>query len=90
MLESRTLLDRLQARGTVRIAMKAAGLDPAAVAPHQMGIVVERLLPAELRARGIASPESICAELRGALEALPADGQAETPEKVFARLGGRV
>jgi hypothetical protein len=68
--------------------MKQAGLDPAAATARQMGVVIERLLPAELSARGIASPQPICDELRAALAALPADGPTETPENVFARLGG--
>ena len=88
-LEARTQLDRLQARGTVRLALKQAGLDPAAVTTREMGVVVEKILPGELRSRGVASPESLCAELRTSLAALPREQVGETPDAVFERLGGQ-
>jgi hypothetical protein len=53
-LEERTDLDRLEARGTVRIALKGAGLDGASVDPAQMAIVLRKVLPSELETRGIA------------------------------------
>jgi hypothetical protein len=87
-LEARTQLDRLQARGTVRIALKQAGLDPTAVTLREMAVVVEKILPAELRARGVASAESICSDLRASLSTLPREESAETPEDIFERLGG--
>ena len=87
-LEGRTQLDRLQARGTVRLALKQAGLDPGAVTIREMSVVVERILPAELRSRGVASPDSLCDELRASLAALPREQVGETPDVVFERLGG--
>jgi hypothetical protein len=87
-LEGLTKMDRLQARGTVRLALKEAGLDSASVTPREMSALVEKVLPAELKARGIAAPESICSELRVALSMLPQEELAETPDRVFARLGG--
>lgn len=87
-LEAGSQLDRLQARGTVRLALKQAGLDPSAVTLREMSVVLDKILPAELRARGVPSPESICNELRRSLSSLPADASAETPESVFRRLGG--
>ena len=87
-LESRTRLDRLEARGTVRLALKEAGLDPAAVAPREMIVVLEKILPAELRLRGIASPETICRELAASLSAVPRGEGSESPDRIFARLAG--
>ena len=87
-LESRTELDRLQARGTIRLALKEAGLDPATVTSREMIVVLEKILPAQLRTRGIASPESICRELAASLSALPREESGETPDRVFARLAG--
>ena len=87
-LESRTQLDRLEARGTVRLALKDAGLDPAAVTPREMSVVLEKILPAELRLRGIASPESICRELAASLATLPRGDGSESPDRIFARLAG--
>ena len=88
MLEGRTRLDRLQARGTVRLALKEAGIDPAAVTPREMIVVLEKILPGELRARGVASPESLCRELATSLATLPREEGAETPDRIFARLAG--
>jgi hypothetical protein len=87
-LQRRTALDRLEARGTVRIALKQAGLDPGAVTPREMSVVLEKILPEQLRSRGVASPESVCREFGGSLSALPKEEQGETPDRIFARLAG--
>jgi hypothetical protein len=50
--------------------------------------VLEKVLPAELRTRGIASPESICRELEASLSTLPREEGGETPDRIFARLAG--
>jgi hypothetical protein len=88
-LEARTDLDRLQARGTVRLALKEAGLDAAAVTVREMGVVLDKILPRELASRGVASPENVCRELRDSLATLPGEQSADTPESVFRRIGGR-
>jgi hypothetical protein len=87
-LERRTSLDRLQCRGTVRLALKEAGLDAARVVPAEMRVVLERLLPAALRARGVEASEEICQQLAGGLATLPAAPAGDTPEAIFRRLGG--
>ena len=60
-LEARTALGRLAVRGTVRIGLKAAGLDVESVDAKQMGVVLERLLPGELESRGVADARELCA-----------------------------
>lgn len=87
-LEARSELDRLAARGTVRLALKAAGLDAHSVTPSQIGVVLDKILPAELEARGIQVAASLGAELRAGLTGLDVETSADTPEDVFARLGG--
>jgi hypothetical protein len=86
-LEGLTHWDRLQARGTVRLALKQAGLDAARVTPGEMSVVVGKILPAELAARGIAAPEPLCNQLLASLAKFPRDAAVETPESVFGRLG---
>lgn len=86
-LEQGTQLDRLAARGTVRLALKQAGLEPGSVTPEQMGVVVERVLPAELSSRGVEA-EAVCAAIRGGLAGLGSGPAVETPDAVFKRLGG--
>ncbi|MCG8590820.1 MAG: hypothetical protein MJE66_16130 [Proteobacteria bacterium] len=87
-LEARTSLDRLEARGTVRLALKGAGLEPGSVTADQMAVVLERVLPGELSQRGIDQADAVCAALRTALPSAPADEAGDSPEAVFARLGG--
>ena len=88
-LESASLLNRLEARGTIRLALKEAGLEAGRVTPAQMSVVTERILPGELRNRGVEDAEGICGALTSGLRDLPvleAEDSHETPEDVFRRL----
>ena len=89
-LEERTHLSRLEARGTVRLMLKDAGLDPNSVAAHQMDVVLMRLMPAALNKRRVADAEQLCHEIAAKLRESgasvsepPAD---DTAYDVFARL----
>ncbi len=87
-LEKRTSLDRLEARGTVRITLKQAGLEARSVSAQQMGVAVEKLLPGELGSRGIDEADQLCSAIKAALAKLEVAPSADTPEAVFERLGG--
>jgi len=87
-LEEKTPLDRLAARGTVRLALKQAGLEARSVTPDQMKVVVEKVLPGELSSRGIEAGETTCAAIAGGLRSLAPGELVETPDAVFKRLGG--
>jgi len=87
-LERDTSFDRLEARGTVRLALKAAGLDARSVTPDQMRVVVKNILAGELASRGVENGDRVCAALGESLAGLAIGHVAETPEAVFARLGG--
>ena len=87
-LERRTSFDRLEARGTVRLALKQAGLEARSVTPAQMAVVLTQLMPGELASRGVSDAESVCTAIRGSVQTLPAEDAAESPDAVFARLGG--
>ncbi|MCG8590125.1 MAG: hypothetical protein MJE66_12610 [Proteobacteria bacterium] len=87
-LESRTSLDRLEARGTVRLALKAAGLEARSVSRDQMAVVVEKVLPGELTARGIDAVESLCREVAQGLAQVTDADTGDSPDAVFSRLGG--
>jgi hypothetical protein len=88
-LERRTSLGRLEARGTVRLALKEAGLVAASVSVREMQVVLERLLPPALASRGIEDGEALCAEIRAGATRLQDDARAvDTPEAIFGRLGG--
>ena len=87
-LEQSGSLDRLAARGTVRLAMKQAGLDPKAVTARELVVVARRLLPAELQARGVADPDGLCTRIAKTLESVQGGTTGDTPETIFARLAG--
>lgn len=87
-LERLSDFDRLEARGTIRIALRASGLESRSVTPDQMRVVIDKLLPVELSARGIDDCDSICMRLiagLGALDVAPVD---DSPDEIFKRLGG--
>lgn len=90
-LERSTPLDRLQARGTLRLALKQAGLRSRTVTAVEMEAVVRRALPSELRVRGIQDEGALCRRLAlGLAQAeLGAQGaEGDSPEAVFRRLAG--
>ncbi|MCG8592474.1 MAG: hypothetical protein MJE66_24555 [Proteobacteria bacterium] len=87
-LEQRSSLDRLEARGTVRIACREAGLEVGHVTPDQMAVLLERVLPGELDSRGIADGEALCTAIRQDVSQLAPETTGDTPEEIFERLGG--
>jgi hypothetical protein len=87
-LEAQTALDRLASRGTIRIALKQAGLEARSVAPEQLAVVVQKILPAELSSRGVDAVEEVCQRILGGLRGVVAGPVSETPDAVFKRLGG--
>jgi len=87
MLEAETSLDRIEARGTMRLALKQAGLNAKSVSPDQLAVVIERVLPTELIARGIGNPGAACTRLCGALARLVVPDAGDAPEALFVRMG---
>jgi len=91
-IERRTDLGRLEARGTVRLALKEAGFDAESVTARHMTVVLERVMPDALTIRGVPDSAAICKALATSLQdfkqAVEAQGKA-SPESVFARLAGR-
>ena len=89
-IEAGTSLERLEARGTVRIALKEAGLEAGSVTPDELAVVVAKVLPRELRQRGVAEEAALCSRLTAGLRTLDAGAppKADTPDAIFRRLGG--
>jgi hypothetical protein len=86
-LEEQTSLNRLEARGTLRICLKDAGFDAKAVTSSQLAVVVEKLLPKQLADRGIENAEGVCRALGAGLASAPATEAGDSPEAIFSRLG---
>ena len=85
-LERASSLNVLEARGTIRLALKGAGLEASRVTPEQMSVVTERILPGELRNRGLEDAAEICGALASGLKHLEVGTAPDSPEEVFKRL----
>jgi hypothetical protein len=90
-LEHHTALDRLEVRGTLRLALKAAGLEPGGVTSEQLRVRFERVLPGEFNTRGVGDAASVCSAVMDAVAGSPAareePGSASVDE-IFRHLGG--
>jgi hypothetical protein len=81
-LEERTDMNRLEARGTVRIALKEAGLDPRHVTSHQMSVVLAQVLPPELLSRGIDDAHAVCQALETVVKSQGDDVTADAGDRI--------
>jgi len=86
-IERVTTLSELVARGTVRLALKQAGLEPRLVSGDQMAIVLREILPRELASRAVANAATLCAEIALRIRAKKFEG-GDAVADVFERLGG--
>jgi hypothetical protein len=88
-LEQHTGSSQLEARGTLRIAVKSAGLDPKSLSIDELRVVFEKLMPRELEQRGVQDTLSACAAVMRDLENAPIaadDSPSSSPDDVFRRL----
>jgi hypothetical protein len=88
-LQKRTDLEDLEARGTVRLALKSSGLTAREVTQEQMIVVIDQVLPRELKVRGVENPEGVCGDLSQAVKGFKAENDESagaSPEDVFRRL----
>jgi hypothetical protein len=69
MIERSSELDILEARGTLRFALKSAGIAASSVTAEQMTTIVQNKLPAELKALGVESADLLCEEITRSLKA---------------------
>ena len=77
-----------QTRGTVRLALKDAGIELRTLNKTQAMVLVERVLPHELQLRGVANAPALCAGICQSLGTLwHEQATPETAEAIFARLG---
>ena len=88
-LQKRSDLEDLEARGTIRLALKSSGLTAREVTKEQMIVVIGQVLPRELKLRGIENPEGVCGELSQAVKGFETENDESagaSPEDVFRRL----
>jgi hypothetical protein len=88
-LQKRSNLENLEARGTIRLALKSSGFTADEVTREQMVVVIDQLMPRGLRVRGVKDPEAVCAALSEAVKGFEGGGgesAGTSPEDVFRRL----
>ena len=88
-LKKHSELEDLEARGTIRLALKSSGLTAREVTKEQMVVVIDQVLPRELQLRGVENPEGVCRELSQAVKGFECeedDASSVSPEDVFRRL----
>jgi len=91
-LALRTGLDLVAVRGVVRIALREAGLQAAAVSSEQMLVVLHRVLPGELRSCGVTDPDAVCRGLESVVRESagePVEDAVATSAAVFERFAPR-
>ena len=86
-IERATSLSELVARGTVRLALKQAGLEAQTVSGKEMAIVLREILPQELANRAVADSKRLCSDLAARILTRNFEGSDAVAE-VFQRLGG--
>jgi len=87
-ITTRTGLDALKSRGTLRIALQNGGLEPRTLTKDQAAVVINRLLAHELKLRGHADAASMCMRIEAALRVmLFGKVGPDSAETTFARLG---
>jgi hypothetical protein len=82
-----TDLDRLQSRGTVRIAFKNAGVDVESFGLDDLRAVLEKIMPGLLAQRGCADAEAICDAIMKSLEGNFPETVTRSRDEIIRRLG---
>ena len=88
-LEQHTSLDRLEARGTLRIALKLAGLTAKSVTAENLCVVFEKVMPEELEKRDVIDAAAVCNAVTDDLVNSPAptdEAVATDSDAIFRRL----
>ena len=90
-LEHHTGFSNIESRGTLRIALKEAGLDAYKLTVPQLRAVFEKLMPKELDARGVSDAAATCTatmdEIARSVDATDT-APSSSPDDGFKRLGG--
>jgi hypothetical protein len=68
LLEKHTSFTRLQSRGTIRLILKEANIDPQAVEKSEMLELLKAKLASELEKRGISEGPEVTGQLVAAVE----------------------
>ena len=81
-------LDRLESRGTVRIAFRKAGVDVGRFGLDDLEAVLAKVMPRELEDRGCADAGAICDAIMKSLEGDVPETATRSRDEIMRRLGG--
>jgi hypothetical protein len=81
-------LDRLEARGTLRIALKRAGVDAKHLELDEVAAIFSTIMPEELEARGCSDSAAICDAIIQSLEGDAPESASRSRDETMRRLGG--
>jgi hypothetical protein len=89
-LQRTTPLSEIEVRGTVRLALKQAGLEARGVSGEEMAVLLTKVMPAELQQRAVDNAAQLCEELADRIrrEHFTEAPDPKSVEAVFRRLGG--
>jgi hypothetical protein len=77
----------MEARGTIRLALKEMGIDPRCVSKREMLAVLRTKLNRALESRRFDGARELCAWFEQELMHASFDGEVESPEAIFQRFG---
>jgi hypothetical protein len=87
-LSTHARFDVLNSRGTLRLALQSAGLEPRTLTKEQAEVVIARVLPQDLKLRGVTDATNVCMRISMALKLMRfAQTAPDSAETTFARLG---
>jgi hypothetical protein len=89
-LQRATPLSEIEVRGTVRLALKQAGLEARSVSGAEMAVLLTKVMPLELQQRAVGNATQVCEDLTARIqrEHFAEAPDAKSVESVFRRLGG--
>ena len=80
-------LNRLEARGTIRIAFKNAGVDAKCFGLDDLEAILAKILPGELENLGCADSRSICDEILKSVRIALPETATDSRDEIMRRLG---
>ncbi|HBZ70435.1 MAG TPA: hypothetical protein DEP35_12195 [Deltaproteobacteria bacterium] len=88
-IEETSSLNRIAARGTVRLVMKEVGLEVHDVTSREMLALLDERMPRALRACGVENVDRVIERARGAVKEAGTEREPDSAERFFDAIAGR-
>jgi hypothetical protein len=86
-LERLSGLARLEARGTLRLALRSVGIDAKSATRLQVKAVAEQLLAPELESRGVRDAKELGAKVSASIDGVQDTAAGRSALEIFERIG---